>query len=385
MDPMDRLADQLWEGGLRTLEGDVVGDDTAFPGPPFGSGWEAGDLAFRFAALPSALDWRGNVAELTLWPSIRGIPCFVTLDPDTEVLDVTSRVMTGPAAPLRMARDLGSGRILLAGALAPDAPPVRLQLPVPDPALWCAERLAQALRQRGIVLEGACRARHQPLPGGPGEPAGPPLQERAAVESAPLEAAVRKTLKDSDNLHAQLLLLQAGMATAAPGPLAGPRGARTPMADMAATADPAAPPPLTAEQRGVQALQAFLGRAGIGPDDVVMEEGAGLSRKDAVKPSALVRLLVFMDRHPAGEVFRSALPLAGRDGTLARRLAGARGRVAAKTGTLRGVHALSGYALTAGGERLAFAFLLEDPGGDGRIPAPEEDLDALVLELVRTP
>jgi serine-type D-Ala-D-Ala carboxypeptidase/endopeptidase (penicillin-binding protein 4) len=67
-----------------------------------------------------------------------------------------------------------------------------------------------------------------------------------------------------------------------------------------------------------------------------------------------------MDRHPERERFFASLPVMGVDGTLSSRLRGTpvEGRVHAKTGTLTGVRALSGYLTTAAGERLAFAMIV---------------------------
>ena len=55
----------------------------------------------------------------------------------------------------------------------------------------------------------------------------------------------------------------------------------------------------------------------------------------------------------------AALPVAGIDGTLRRRMRGGKtqGNVRAKTGTLEGVSTLAGYATAADGHLLAFCIL----------------------------
>jgi len=63
-------------------------------------------------------------------------------------------------------------------------------------------------------------------------------------------------------------------------------------------------------------------------------------------------------------VFRDSLPIAGVDGTIKGRLTQVKGRVFAKTGSIRGVRALSGYAVTADGRTLAFSILCNDIQGD---------------------
>jgi D-alanyl-D-alanine carboxypeptidase/D-alanyl-D-alanine-endopeptidase (penicillin-binding protein 4) len=67
-----------------------------------------------------------------------------------------------------------------------------------------------------------------------------------------------------------------------------------------------------------------------------------------------------MDRHPQAMAFRESLPIAGVDGTLKDRMKGtaAEGRVRAKTGTIALVSTLAGYVETPGGERRAFAALV---------------------------
>jgi D-alanyl-D-alanine carboxypeptidase/D-alanyl-D-alanine-endopeptidase (penicillin-binding protein 4) len=67
-----------------------------------------------------------------------------------------------------------------------------------------------------------------------------------------------------------------------------------------------------------------------------------------------------MDASEAGVALDSSLPVAGRNGTLYNRMRGtaAQDRCHAKTGTLHDVSALAGFCNTTGGERVAFAFLM---------------------------
>ncbi len=87
-----------------------------------------------------------------------------------------------------------------------------------------------------------------------------------------------------------------------------------------------------------------------------MQDGSGLSRSDLVTPHGMAGLLAGMDKHRYASAFRDSLPVAGVDGTLATRMEqpAARGKVVAKTGTIRHVNALGGYVTARSGERFAF-------------------------------
>jgi D-alanyl-D-alanine carboxypeptidase/D-alanyl-D-alanine-endopeptidase (penicillin-binding protein 4) len=107
---------------------------------------------------------------------------------------------------------------------------------------------------------------------------------------------------------------------------------------------------------GLAVVRAQLATFGVHPKLV---DGSGLSRVDHTTARQLVRLLQRMDGQDAAATWEASLPVAGRSGTLRSRMRGtaAAGRCAAKTGTLIGVSALSGYCTTAGGVRVAFSFI----------------------------
>ena len=87
-------------------------------------------------------------------------------------------------------------------------------------------------------------------------------------------------------------------------------------------------------------------------------DGSGLSRRNTVTAQLTAELLVAMHGHPRFEEYYESLLIAGTDGDTRRlNTPAARGNVHSKTGTLRGVSALSGYVTTGDGELLAFSVL----------------------------
>ena len=137
----------------------------------------------------------------------------------------------------------------------------------------------------------------------------------------------------------------------------------------------------TTEQDGIAELNRFAKAAGIPGGELLFDEGSGLSRSALITPNAIVQLLAFMARHPAGRIFREALPIAGVDGSLRNRIkgTGAEKNVHAKTGTIGHVHTLSGYLTTAGGEHLVFSLMLNgchDPGHTAK-----DDIDPIAILL----
>ena len=113
-------------------------------------------------------------------------------------------------------------------------------------------------------------------------------------------------------------------------------------------------------ERSRKLVEESLTRWGVPPGQFVVADGSGLSRMNLVSASMIVRILRAVARDPKGlDAFTATLPIAGKDGTLSGRMRAtkAEGNVLAKTGTLTGVRALSGYLTTAGGDHLVFSMI----------------------------
>ena len=110
--------------------------------------------------------------------------------------------------------------------------------------------------------------------------------------SVPLSDDIRLTNKNSENLHAELLLLLSAH-------------------EKAGASD---------YEDALKFASDFFRAAGIADGDVALSDGSGLSRKDLVTPRAVVQLLRYAAAQPWGELYRSTLPVAGEDGTLSDRM-----------------------------------------------------------------
>jgi D-alanyl-D-alanine carboxypeptidase/D-alanyl-D-alanine-endopeptidase (penicillin-binding protein 4) len=405
---IEPLITQLADAGVKRVEGDLVGDESYFAGPPFGSGWEWDDLQAYYGAEVSALTIDDNALDLFVKPAERaGMPCRITTGPPTSFVTLMNRTQTsskGTESRIIVYRPVGENIIYVSGQLPIDNSGYYSSIAIHNPAGLFVSLFKDALAQRGITVTGRTRVidwKYREVT----RLDLAKLIELGSVESMPIADIVRETLKPSQNLYAQLLLLQVG----ASAPLVsevlsrglGDRSAssdRSPKTQTTPNVPQSANMYSTTEETGVDMMSEFLTRAGVKKGDVLLEEGSGLSRRDVITPNATVELLSYMSRSRWAEVYRNALPIAGVDGTLQNRMKGtlAAGNVRAKTGSLRYVYTLSGYVTTAVGERLAFSIMLNnyynaersaalrDPSSASAraaVPAPRDDLDAIAVML----
>ncbi len=373
VDLLQQLADTLHARGVRRVRGRVVGDESYFHGEALGEGWLWTDVQWYFGAEPSALTVDGNEINVSVVPGAKvGDAAAVRLVPETDYVRVTNdagTVARGVRPSLGITRGLSDNEVRVWGELPLGAAGYDVRLAVHRPALWAARLFKRALQARGIAVDGDTTARDARVRASDRfDPAS--AVELAAVTSATLGEIARATNKESINLNAELILRTLGHERGlsdAPDP--DTEGMRLRPDDAAGTA----------------VLRHWLGtRAGADTERLALHDGSGLSRLDLVTPESMVKLLVRMSQSPAAQVFRASLPLAGRDGTLAGRLRGARTaeHVSAKTGALTYVHALSGYTTTADGEPLAFAIICNEE--TARTPGSRA-ADALVGLLATYP
>ena len=189
-----------------------------------------------------------------------------------------------------------------------------------SPPADAADRFAAYLRVADIAVPAGGGARVAP----------PAAQEIARVASPTIRDLVGMTNAPSDNFAAEMLFKVLGAQFGGGGThAAGQRVVRS-------------------EMKGL----------GLNP---TVSDGSGLSRSNRTTPKQVVRLFQQMAERPdEGMALRASLPVAGRSGTLTRRMRGtpAERNCRAKTGTLNGVSALAGICVTDAGDDVAFAFLL---------------------------
>jgi D-alanyl-D-alanine carboxypeptidase/D-alanyl-D-alanine-endopeptidase (penicillin-binding protein 4) len=132
---------------------------------------------------------------------------------------------------------------------------------------------------------------------------------------------------------------------------------------------------------GSQSARQALTQLGVDPNGYRLADGSGLSRQNLATPRVLVDTLRAMYYAPAKDTFYASLPVAGVSGTLRNRMrqTPAQGLVLAKTGTLRGVRALSGYLNNPRYGTLVFSILANQPGYSGQ--ALVRGIDDVVLQL----
>ena len=175
----------------------------------------------------------------------------------------------------------------------------------------------------------------------------PPLDFAKSPSAAKL---IARTNAPSDNFYAEMLLKRLAARGERPGTTA----------------------------RGAKRAERFANRAGSGASRV---NGSGLSRTSRSSPKHVGRLLVHMARDKdLGGAYRGSLAVAGRTGTLSKRMRGtaAQGRCRAKTGTIDRVTALSGYCKSGAG-LIAFSILMNGVSVD----AGRRAQDAMAAAMAR--
>jgi D-alanyl-D-alanine carboxypeptidase/D-alanyl-D-alanine-endopeptidase (penicillin-binding protein 4) len=367
--PLAEMTDRAVARGLREVDGDIVADDSYFPYDPYPAGWAVGDLFFKFGAPVSAIDFNDNIVSVEVQPGPRmGEPATILTEPRAAIDTMSYEIATGPAggeSEFAVVRQPGPKFILLRGTIPLNASPATLDLAMIEPAETSALALKQLLEARGVKITGGIRVEHAPPPESTpsGEPIIPKVDPSSEHPNAtilvehisqPLLETIRVTNKESQNLHAELLLRAVGRE-------------RTGVGSTAA---------------GLQVERTFLKTAGIADGDVVLSDGSGLSPGDLVTPRAMVALLRYVAAQPWGRDFISSLPVAGVDGTLQYRMnkTAASRRIEAKTGEIEHTRALSGYATTMGGEHLIFAvFYNNNPRSGAGTSAP---IDAIANAMV---
>ena len=335
---VEQFAQQLVDRGLRLVDGDIVGDDSAYAHQPYPEGWALDDPVYDYGVPVSALFLNDGMFTLYLRPTSPGQPPSVDCSPMPDDLVIHNLAVTGTTTKVKYERLPGLPELTITGTVAE---PHEELLGMDDPALFAASALRQALLKRGVRITGKTRVEHTSAPG----------VTLVTHQSAPLADNLGPLNKESINVHAEIAILETARAH---------RGAQA------------------SRESALEELQLFLKEIGIADGQYHFEDGSGLSRHTLVTPQTVTKLLFYMHNSKDRDAWIGTLPIGGEDGTLAKRFSGARTakEVRAKTGSITHVNALSGYT-----PRYAFSILVNNSDTEAR--TIRRLIDQIALALVR--
>jgi D-alanyl-D-alanine carboxypeptidase/D-alanyl-D-alanine-endopeptidase (penicillin-binding protein 4) len=353
----DAWAKQLYDKGVRRVGGQLIGDDSAFAEPGWGTGWAWDDLSVGYGAAVGALQYNENAIELSIGPGLEaGSRAIISVSPPGSGIILNHAVTTVAAdQPSRIGIDRipGSNQVTVSGQMAIGARAVSAEIAAPNPTLLYLSALRDALARNGVFVGG------NPLDIDDAR-VGPDYSNATLLledHSSPLASIIDANLKWSLNEYSETMLRSI-----------------------------AAMPSEATADAGLEKLRETLQQWGISSDLYVARDGSGLSRNDYVAPDALVALLAHVWKDDKlKSTFQSTLPQAAVSGTIANRMKNtlAAERVWAKTGSMSNVRSLSGYLMTLDNEPMVFSFISNGYHvADSRIDAV---MDEALVRLVQFP
>lgn len=329
--------------GVRRIEGDVLLDRSAWQLPAAGADFD--DTPHRpYHVEPDPLLTNFRTVRLTLLPQSGQVA--VLADPALPAIELVNQLQpdaqpcgdwkSGWQVSVTHSRQITvSGRYRLACGERNEYVAV-LNAGAYSAALLSALWQEMGGELTGQVIEGAT-----------------PADARLwfSYPSPPLVEVIRDINKFSNNTQARLLYLTLGLADTPPG------GNPLPAAG--------------------QAVRRWLAQRGLALPELVLENGAGLSRHERISAASLAALLDLAQASPLGAELESSLPLVASDGTMKRRLQDrpAAGRAHIKTGSLEGVRSIAGYVHAADGRKWVIVGIVNHPAAANANPALDRWID----------
>ncbi len=345
-------AAELKKKGIEKIDGNIIGDDDLFEDAPYGKGWQWDDLPYWYAAKVSALSFNDNCIDLLIEPGRSvGAPAVIKASPKTDYVTIDNQTVTLKRRP-RSDRELKE----LVYRPSPDGRSITVKGPVltrqkrfqdwaaiSNPTLYTVSVFREVLIQQGIEVTGDAVDI---------DDIKKPLKEESrqlVVEwkSPPLSKLLRVLLNNSQNLYGEMFLRYLGAKDSGYG----------------------------TAKAGARAIADRMKKLGVPDGEYLVADGSGLSRENLVTPRAVCALLKAMLTSPHSETFLNSLPVAGERGSLSGRMRKAPtvGNVRAKTGSINGVRALSGYVESGDRDLFVFSFIVNNYQTSGTSPTRLQD------------
>lgn len=319
--------------GLREIRGDLVLDRRYFSVPSADPGAFDNQPHRAYNVQPDALLVNFKITEIRLVPDAERGTVRLTADPLPTPLALESRIeldkngACGDWKEKLTVQPLNGAtpRYAISGKFAAACGEKVLELSLFDNNRYFLGLFRQFWESLGGKLTGGVRE----------GTASADAQKILQFDSMPLTDMIRSINKFSNNVMARHLFLTLGAQNDAPGTV----------------------------EKSVSVVKNWLAAKKLDFPELMLENGAGLSRVDRITPRHLGMLLNAAYKSPVLAELESSLPIAAVDGTMKKRLGerNVAGHAHIKTGSLEGVRAVAGYVFDSKGRRLAVVCIVNHP------------------------
>lgn len=339
--------------GIRRIEGDLVLVHGLFDDQLVHPDWPKDQLTRWYEAPVAALSYNDNCVLVKVSPDRRlGRAARVEIEPDLPLFHVEASVLTtGQARNQRLRLDrtsFGSDVLSVDGHIYHRTESYDQWLTVGDPVAYFGAALRAAFSEEGIAITGHNLRRAE-------LPHDSRVWRRVTTHRTGLLDVLEVVNKRSQNFYAESVLKRLGAELCGDGSWAG----------------------------GLRVVREMLAGVGLPEGSYQLADGSGMSRKNRFTPRQITTLLKHMFSHRWGAELIRTLPYSGERGLRwSTRMAKGpyRGNVMAKTGYLRGVSTLSGYAKAGSGKIYAFSFLMNGIATDRQAKAAQDRILRAIID-----
>ncbi len=326
---LDSAAGVISQSGIRRIDGNIVIDVSKFDSLEWGSGWMWDDEPddYQMFISPACLDHNTIMVNVSFDSTTHRLS--ITTQPSTGFVHIVSTAVADTTDSLFVTRVMTSdtNTILGRGKYSSHLRPFESTYSVRYPAQYFGTVFDEMLAKHGTILHGEVLTEKE---------TSKPERERDTLFTLEhsIDSVITYINKESDNLGAECLL------RIVPSEIYGEIGSA---------------------ENGVKLEEDYLAKCGIDSTEYYIVDGSGLSHYDLITPDAIVKLLRHNLDEPFKDVFLHSLPVAGKDGTLDKRMCGefTKGKVLAKTGSISGVSTFSGYVLLPK-DTLVFSMMMQN-------------------------
>jgi serine-type D-Ala-D-Ala carboxypeptidase/endopeptidase (penicillin-binding protein 4) len=352
-DFFESWVEEIKKAGIKKVRGKILTDDSYFDFEPAAPRWLWEDLGAYYGAGVFGLSVFDNSCRIIVKSSPDSSHVdLINVVPDLYGYSFTNRLAASDKKEnwySYIAPYSTSG--WLSGTIPVSNDEYTLDGSIPDPPLLAARMLNEKLESEGIaVSEAPSTMRLEPEI----------LAENITFITETISPFLTQILdvlnKESVNLYAEHLVKELGKHYKNSG----------------------------TTKVGVTVMLEFLASSGIDTTGLFIEDGSGLSARNAISSESQVKLLVYMKNH--GKYFPeffSSLPDAGKNGTLSQFFTDPvfDSSLKAKSGSMTRVRCYSGYLTTCSGRHLAFSILINNFQGTSKniIIHIEEILKEIIL------